>query len=109
MASNLLFRARSLSDSIFNIQQTKLREELKTRYETEKCMLENRNLKLSNQNNETIISQQRTMIILTLVLSMLAVVTVILLMQKRRSSDRMLSIEMEVGHDFIPFCIHCVA
>lgn len=95
VASNLLFRARSLSDSIFNIQQTKLREELKTRYETEKYMLENRNLKLSNQNNETIISQQRTMIILTLVLSMLAVVTVILLMQKRRSSDRMLSIEME--------------
>ena len=95
VASDLLFRARSLSDSIFNIQQTKLREELKTRYETEKYMLENRNLKLSNQTNETIISQQRTMIILTLVLSMLAVVTVILLMQKRRSADRMLSIEME--------------
>jgi len=95
VASDLLFRARSLSDSIFNIQQTKLREELKTRYETEKYMLENRNLKLSNQNNETIISQQRTMIILTLVLSALVVVTVLLLMQRRRSTDRMTSIEME--------------
>jgi len=95
VASDLLFRARSLSDSIFNIQQTKLREELKTRYETEKYMLENRNLKLSNQNNETIISQQRTVLALTLVLSVLAVITILLLMQRRRSSDRILTIEME--------------
>ena len=73
VAGDLLFRARSLIDSIFNLQQTKLREELKTRYETEKYMLENRNLKLSNQNNETIIGQQRTMLLLTLVLSVMAV------------------------------------
>jgi tetratricopeptide (TPR) repeat protein len=95
LSSNLLFRARTLSDSIFNLQQLKLREELNTRYETEKYMLENRNLKLSNQNNETIIAQQRTMIAMTLVLSVLAVFTVILLMQRRRSSDRILNIEME--------------
>jgi tetratricopeptide (TPR) repeat protein len=95
VASDLLFRARSLSDSIFNIQQTKLREELNTRYETEKYMLENRNLKLSNQTNETIINQQRTMLILTFVLSMMAVVTVILFMQRRRAADRILTIEME--------------
>ncbi len=95
VAGDLLFRARSLSDSIFNLQQTKLREELKTRYETEKYMLENRNLKLSNQNNETIIGQQRTMLLLTLVLSVMAVITVLLLMQRRRSADRILTIEME--------------
>lgn len=95
VAGNLLFNARSLSDSIFNIQQTKLREELKTRYETEKYMLENRNLKLSNQTNETIIGQQRTMLLLTLVLSVLAVLTVILYMQRRRTADRILTVEME--------------
>ena len=95
IASDLMFRARTLTDSIFNIQQTKLREELKTRYETEKYMLENRNLKESNQNNETIIGQQRTMLALTLVLSLLTVVTVLLLMQRRRSADRILTIEME--------------
>lgn len=90
-----LARARQLSDSLFSMQQARLTEELRTRYETEKYMIENRNLKLTNQKNEIIIGQQKTVIMLTVGIGLLVLLTVILFLQRRRSSEKLKTIEIE--------------
>jgi tetratricopeptide (TPR) repeat protein len=90
-----LNKARVLSDSLFSIRQSELAEDLKMRYETEKYMIENRNLKLTNQKNEIIIQQQQTVLILILSIGLLIFLTVILFMQKRRSADKLSTVEIE--------------
>jgi tetratricopeptide (TPR) repeat protein len=90
-----LNKARILSDSLFSIRQSELAEDLKMRYETEKYMIENRNLKLTNQKNEIIIKQQQTVLILILGIGLLIFLTVILFMQKRRSADKLSTVEIE--------------
>ncbi len=90
-----LNKARILSDSLFSTRQSELAEDLKMRYETEKYMIENRNLKLTNQKNEIIIQQQQTVLILILGIGFLIFLTVILFMQKRRSADKLSTVEIE--------------
>lgn len=90
-----LNKARILSDSLFSFRQSELAEDLKMRYETEKYMIENRNLKLTNQKNEIIIQQQQTVLILILGIGLLIFLTVILFMQKRRSADKLSTVEIE--------------
>lgn len=90
-----LNKARILSDSLFSIRQTELAEDLKMRYETEKYMIENRNLKLTNQKNEIIIKQQQTVLILILGIGLLILLTVMFFIQKRRSADKLSTVEIE--------------
>ena len=90
-----LNRAKQLNDSIFNLERTRQFEELKARYETERHILENKNLRQGNINNNIIISQQRIMLIMTIILSLLIVLMVWLFLQKRRSADRLNALELE--------------
>lgn len=90
-----LVHANLLNDSLFNIQQKRLTEELRTRYETEKYMIENRNLKNTNRTNEIIIAQQQAVIVLTIGIGLLVLLTVILFLQRRRSSEKLKTVEME--------------
>lgn len=94
-AYELLSRSRQLSDSLFSKQQARLTEELRTRYETEKYMIENRNLKLTNQKNQIIIDQQKTVIMLTIGIGLLVLLIAILFLQRRRSSEKLKTVEME--------------
>jgi tetratricopeptide (TPR) repeat protein len=90
-----LDRAKQLNDSIFTLKQTELIEDLKTRYETEKHILDNVNLKQSNSKNEIIIRQQKVMILLLVGMGLLSLLTFWLLLQKRRAADKLQVIEVE--------------
>lgn len=90
-----LLEARRLQDSIFTLQQAQQIEELKTRYETERHILENNNLKDENRQNETIIRQQRGLLLLLVGLGFLSLLILILLYQRSRSLSRLRSLELE--------------
>lgn len=95
IAYNDLNRAKLLNDSIFNLQRTGQFEELKASYETERHIMENKNLKQSNNKNNIIIRQHRILLIMTIILSLSIVLIVWLYLQKRRSADKLKAIEME--------------
>lgn len=90
-----LEQAKKLNDSIFTLKQTQQIEELKMRYEMEKHILENVNLKQSNSKNEIIIGQQKVMLLLLIGMGLLSILAYWLLLQKRRAADRLQVIEME--------------
>lgn len=90
-----LLEARKMQDSIFTLQQAQQIEELKTRYETERHVLENLNLKEENQQKETIIRQQRVELALLVGLALLTLLIVFLLYQRSRSLSRLRSLELE--------------
>ncbi len=95
MAYDELNRAKQLNDSIFNLERNKQIEELKAIYETEKHVLENKNLKMTNSKNDIIISQHRILLMMTIILSLSIVLIIWLYLQKRRSADKIKAIEME--------------
>jgi tetratricopeptide (TPR) repeat protein len=90
-----LEQSKKLNDSIFSLKQTQQIEELRMRYETEKHIAENINLKQSNSKNEIIIRQQKVMLLLLIGMGLLSILTFWLLLQKRRAADRLQVIEME--------------
>ncbi len=90
-----LTQAKKLNDSIFNLERNRQIEELKASYETEKHILENRTLKLTNSKNEIIIKQHRTLLLLMLVMGLLILLSVWLFLEKRRSVDKLNAIELE--------------
>jgi tetratricopeptide (TPR) repeat protein len=90
-----LKRWKLLSDSIFNIQKNQQIEELKTRYETERHILENSNLKTANSKNSIIIRQQRSMLSMIAILSLMVLISIWLLLERRRSLDKLRAVELE--------------
>ncbi|MDD4490796.1 MAG: tetratricopeptide repeat protein, partial [Paludibacter sp.] len=94
-AYNKLERAQKLNDSIFTLKQTQMTEELKTRYETEKHISENVNLKQSNSKNEIIIRQQKLMLLMLISMGILSILIFWLILQKRKTTDRLQAIELE--------------
>ncbi|MDD3488809.1 MAG: tetratricopeptide repeat protein [Paludibacter sp.] len=90
-----LKRGKLLSDSIFNIQKNQQIEELKTRYETERHILENSSLKTANSKNSIIIRQQRSMLTMIAVLSLMVLISIWLLLERRRSLDKLRAVELE--------------
>ncbi|NLB03582.1 MAG: histidine kinase, partial [Bacteroidales bacterium] len=90
-----LQRANRIKDSIFSLQQTEQIEELKAKYETERYLMENSNLKLANQKNEIIIKQQKLLFWLLVFISLLLLLFVWLILQRRRTADHLKAIEME--------------
>ena len=94
-AYEALNKAKQLNDSIFNLERNRQIEELKASYETEKHILENKNLKLTNSKNEIIIKQHRTLLALMLGMGLLILLSVWLFLEKLRSADKLKAIEME--------------
>ena len=90
-----LQRANRIKDSIFSLQQTEQIEELKAKYETERYLMENSNLKLANQKNEIIIKQQKLLFWLLVFISLLLLLFVWLILRRRRTADHLKAIEME--------------
>lgn len=90
-----LQKAVQIKDSIFNLRQTEQIEELKAKYDTERHILENNNLKLANQKNEIIIKQQKLLFWLLIIISLLLLVFVWLILQKRRAADKLKAVELE--------------
>ncbi|MFA6590234.1 MAG: tetratricopeptide repeat protein, partial [Bacteroidales bacterium] len=90
-----LQRANQIKDSIFSLQQTEQIEELKAKYETERYLMENSNLKQANQKNEIIIKQQKMMFWLLVLISLLLLLFVWLVLKRNRAAAQLKAVEME--------------
>lgn len=90
-----LQKAVQIKDSIFSLRQSEQIEELKAKYDTERHILENNNLKLANQKNEIIIKQQKLLFWLLILICLLLPLFVWLILQKRRAADRLKAVELE--------------